>query len=320
MPHRRLVSRAGPAVNAQPACSVVIPSYCASATLRACLTALVLQDFSRPYEIIVVDSSPDDTPDIVRRDFPQAQLIHLPQQTDPSVARNLGAKQARAEVLAFIDADCVAAPDWLKRLCALLEQGYDAAGGAITNANGESLVSWAGYLCEFREFLPGGPARDVNNLTLGNAVYRRAAFADVGGFPVGCFPQEDQVFHDRLRQRGRRLGLDPQIVVAHFHRTDRDEFLQHQRRIGCVNAQVVNRLDLPGAFLARNPHLVRLTLPLLVAMRFTRTVRACGWVERALILRRPALTWLVWLGMWAWGQGFLEGTRRPSSPVVLAAD
>lgn len=307
-------------MSAPPICSIVIPSYCSSQTIHACLSTLMRQDFSQPFEIIVVDSSPDETPDLVRRDFPQAQLIQLSQQTDPAMARNVGAERACGEALAFIDSDCVAAPDWLRRLCALLDQGYVAAGGAIANANGETLVSWAGYVCEFREFLPGAAPRDVNNLTLGNAAYRRAAFFEVGGFPPGYFPQEDQVFHDRLHQRGARMRLDPRIVVAHHHRTDRAEFLRHQRRIGQANARVLSRLQQPGSGLARRPRLTALVLPALVALRFARTVRACWRVERALILRRPALAWLCWQGMWAWGWGFLAGARtpQPSASTVLA--
>lgn len=307
-------------MSAQLVCSVVIPSYRSAATIGACLTGLLRQDFSQPHEIIVVDSSPDDTPARVRRDFPQVQLIHLPQQTDPALARNLGVKRARGDLLAFIDADCLAPPDWLRRLCAILEQGYDGAGGAIANANAESLVSWASYICEFREFLPRGVTRGVRNLTLGNAAYRRTAFMAVGGFPFGYFPQEDQVFHHRFCRRGFRLRLDPQVVVAHFHRADRAAFLRHQHHIGRANAQVVNWLGLPGAFLAEQPRLARVTLPLLVAFRFTRTLRACWWVEHALISRRPALLWLIWQGMWAWGRGFLEGARGPLAPLALAVE
>jgi glycosyltransferase involved in cell wall biosynthesis len=296
---------------AHPVCSVIVPSFCSSRTIRACLTALMNQDISLPYEIIVVDSSPDDTPALVRHNFPLVQLVHLSQQTDPALARNIGARKAQGEVLAFIDADCVAAPDWLRCLCETLEQGYDAAGGVILNDNGETLVSWAGYMCEFREFLPGGASRSVDNLTLGNAAYWRSAFWAAGGFPAGCFPQEDQVFHHTFRRQGRRIRLDPRIRVSHTHRVERRAFLDHQRAIGQANARVMLSLGLPGAGLARRPWLAHLAMPALVLFRFMRTVHACWRVERALLLRRPALAWLCWLGMCWWGQGFLQvvGTR-----------
>jgi glycosyltransferase involved in cell wall biosynthesis len=291
----------------RPVCSVVIPSYRASGTIARCLSALLCQDFALPYEIIVVDSSPDQTPDLVRREFPTVHLIHLRQQTDPAAARNIGAEYAQAEMLAFIDADCVAPSDWLSRLYAALQAGYDAVGGAIANGNGDSLVSWAGYFCEFRDFLPGGPAHDATNLTLGNAVYRRVVLQAVGGFPAGYFPQEDQIFHACLCREGCRIRLEPRIVVTHFHRTKWREFMHHQRRIGRVNALVVRQLRLPGASLTDSPWRARMVLPLLVPFRFLRTVAACWRVERSLVLRQPILAALCLLGMVSWGQGFVDG-------------
>jgi GT2 family glycosyltransferase len=294
-----------------PICSIIIPAYRAATTIGVCLAALIDQDYGQPYEIIVVDSSPDETPALIARQFPEVQLIHLEQQTDPALARNIGAQRARGDYLLFIDADCIAAPDWIGRLVTTLEQGYDAVGGAICNGNGASLVSWAGYLCEFREFLPDGVARDVGNLTLGNVGYRRAIFEAAGGFPVGAFPQEDQVFHQTLRTLHARMRFEPQITVAHMHRTERGAFLTHQRQIGRANARVLRALDLPGAALVRRLWLARLTLPALVVLRFVRTLRACWHVERGLLRRRPALIWLCWLGMCWWGRGLLEGAATP---------
>jgi GT2 family glycosyltransferase len=301
-----------------PACSVIVPSYRSARTIAACLTALLAQEFSLRYEVIVVDSSPDETPELVRGHFPQVQLIHMAEQTDPARARNIGAEHAHGEVLAFIDSDCTAAPDWLARLYSVVMEGYDAVGGATANGNGETLVSWAGYMCEFREFLPGGLPSDVQNLSLNNAAYRRNFFEQAGGFPGGYFPQEDQVFHYPLARAGARICFDPGIVVSHIHRSERTGFLRHQRSIGRANAQVLAQLDLPGAAIARRPWLVPLALPALIVLRFMRTLAACWNIEHKIVLRRPMLAWLCLLGMCWWGVGFLEGAagQRAWSIIV----
>jgi glycosyltransferase involved in cell wall biosynthesis len=200
---------ARPSAESVPVCSVVIPSYRSAGTIRRCLEALRGQDFARPFEVIVVDSGDDDTAAIVGREFPEVQLLHLPQQTEAPLARNLGVERARADILAFVDSDCRAAPDWLRRLVETIEQGYDAVGGSVANGNPETLVSWAGYMCEFREFLPQGEAHDARDLTEGNVAYRRASFVAAGGFPAGCFPQEGQFLHRALRSLGARLRFDP---------------------------------------------------------------------------------------------------------------
>jgi glycosyltransferase involved in cell wall biosynthesis len=56
-------------MSGRPAVSVIIPSYRSAATIGRCLQALSVQDVA-PHEIIVVDSSDDETPDIVRRNHP----------------------------------------------------------------------------------------------------------------------------------------------------------------------------------------------------------------------------------------------------------
>jgi glycosyltransferase involved in cell wall biosynthesis len=116
----------------------VIPSYGSAGTI-VCLEALRGQDFARPFEVIVVDSGDDDTAAIVGREFPEVQLLHLPQQTEAPLARNLGVERARADILAFVDSDCRAAPDWLRRLVETIEQG-STVGGSVANGI-ETLVA-----------------------------------------------------------------------------------------------------------------------------------------------------------------------------------
>ncbi len=289
-----------------PICSIIVPSYKSATTIVACLVSLQQQDYSGMYEITVVDSSPDETPEIVRTHFSDVKLIHLPQQTDPALARNIGAHEAQGTYLMFMDSDCIAPSDWISKLANTLDEGYDAVGGAIGNCNPEADVSWAGYFSEFREFLPGGNARDALNLTLGNAAYRADIFRAVGGFPSGCFPQEDQVFHQALRQIGARIRLNPQVVVLHTHRNSRHAFLRHQRMIGRANARVLCQLRLSGSVIVERRWLACLALPALITVRFARTVLACLHVERGRVLR-PNILLLLWLGMCWWGLGLLEG-------------
>ena len=98
--------------------TVLIPAYNAASTIRNTLSSLLEQDLEEPYEIIVVDSSSDETPRIIAEEFPSVHLIHKDEQTDPGTARNLGVVQAKGEIIACIDADCIAPPDWLSRMMA----------------------------------------------------------------------------------------------------------------------------------------------------------------------------------------------------------
>ena len=285
--------------------SVVIPSFQSARTIDACLVAVLGQVNAGPFEVIVADSGDDETAALIARDYPAVRVLKSATRLDPALARNWGAREANGPVLAFIDSDCVPEPDWLARLCAALGNGAcDAVGGAIRNIDGASRAAWAGYFCEFREFLPGGPATGATNLTLGNAAYRRDLFQRVGGFPAGYFPQEDQVFHTRLVAIGARIVFDPSIVVAHAHRSTIGAFLTHQRRIGVANARAVSTLALEGAGIASRSWLAAALLPALATYRFARTFAACWKQERCLMIRRPSIAGLCWLGMFAWGIGF----------------
>jgi glycosyltransferase involved in cell wall biosynthesis len=285
--------------------SVIIPSFQSARTIDACLGGIFRQVSAGPFEVIVADSGTDQTAELIAQRYPAARVLKSEKRLDPALARNWGAHEARGPVLAFIDSDCAPGPDWLARLCSALENGsYDAVGGAIRNVEGANSASWAGYFCEFREFLPLGAPADATNLTLGNAAYRRAIFQQAGGFPGGYFPQEDQVFHNRLLAAGARILFDPSIVVRHVHRSTVSSFLAHQRRIGAANARVVRTLGLKGAGIASRRWLATALLPGLATYRFGRTIAACWRQEHCLVLRRPSIAGLCWLGMVAWGVGF----------------
>jgi len=285
--------------------SVIIPSFQSARTIDACLAAVFRQVDVGPFEVIVADSGTDETADLIARHHPSVRVLKSDTRLCAEAARNWGAREARGSILAFLDSDCVPEPDWLKRLCLTLERdACDGVGGAIRNVEGANLTSWAGYFCEFREFLPRGAACDATYLTPGNTAYRRGTFERAGGFPVGYFPLEDQVFYQRLRAAGARIRFDPSIVVSHVHRSTVGAFLGHQRRIGSANARVVTLLGLQGAGIASRRWLAAALLPALATYRLARTVAACWKQERCLMIRRPSIVGLCWLGMFAWGIGF----------------
>jgi GT2 family glycosyltransferase len=214
----------------------------------------------------------------------------------------------------FIDSDCVPERDWLQRLCHAIEDGRcDGVGGAIRPIDGSNSASWAGYFCEFREFMPGGLPTDATHLTPGNVAYRRDVFERAGGFPGGFFPLEDQVFYSRLHAAGARMRFDPSIVVTHAHRSEIGTFLAHQRKIGAADSLVARALERRGAWIAARPLVALTLLPALATYRFARTVAACWKHENHLLLRRPSVFGLCWVGMFAWGLGFARPVRREAA-------
>lgn len=291
--------------------TVLIPAYNAASTIRAALSSLLAQDFEEPYEIIVVDSSSDETPRIIAEEFPTVLMIHRDQQTDPGTARNLGIVQARGEIIACIDADCIAPSDWLERMVAAQRTGHEVVGGTIENGNPDSLIAWAGYLGEFREWLPVGRARLVEHVPTCNISYHRSIFTRFGGFPTMFYPQEDLLYHWRLAQHGVPIWFDPGIRVRHVHRSTWRAYSQHLRRIGRITARMLKLTDEEGVFLARSPVLALLAVPVLPLVKWLRTV-GVFMSQQPDVLRKHGLALVPLLaGLYVWAVGFVEGAWAP---------
>lgn len=289
--------------------SIVIPSYNAEGTIGDCLDSLAGQQAETAREVIVVDSSEDRTPAIVSGHHSAVRLVRRDRRTDAGTARSIGIAEASGDMVAFIDADCTAEPGWLAGIDIARREGHKAVGGAILCANPPGQpAAWAGYLAEFREFIPERPRSLVDHLPTANIAYHRSLLERFGPFPGEFYPQEDLVFNRRLREGGQRILFDPSIRVRHRHRPSMGGFLRHQRRIGRATAAVLRRFGGHGAFIARRPLLALLAAPLLPPLKFARTAAVFFRYRRRKALR-PALAWpLLALGLGWWYLGFFEGT------------
>ncbi|MBI5788102.1 MAG: glycosyltransferase [Candidatus Schekmanbacteria bacterium] len=290
-----------------PKLSIIIPSYNSAGTIADCLSSLLNQKTERQLEIIVVDSSQDQTPRIVRDKFPQVRLIHLGQKTDQGSARNIGTKTASGDILFFIDSDCIAPPDWIEQMLAGHSQGYSAVGGPIVNANPESLISYAGYLLEFNDLLPPKSGMEVNHLPSGNVSYRREILEKGGGFPAASgYYLEDLLFNNRLSQTGVKMWYDPKIPMAHVHRSTWRDFIRHQIVYGKSNVHLLRHTRMQGAFIARHPYLCLPLLPLLPIVKFCRVAwRFFSWSPKE-FFKHPLIFAILALGLLFWFYGFVR--------------
>ena len=96
--------------------SVIIPHLNQPDGLEACLSSLDAQSLPRElFETIVVDNGSATLPVEVVARHPNVRLLREA-RPGPGPARNTGAAATSSEILAFIDADCRADPDWLSNL------------------------------------------------------------------------------------------------------------------------------------------------------------------------------------------------------------
>lgn len=284
-----------------PLISIIIPSYNSEPFIARCLNALLSQKTDFSHEIIVVDSSKDNTPALIRDKYPGVELIHLDNQVYPGAGRNIGAKAAKGELLAFIDSDCVARPDWLNSIIKIFNKGFVIAGGTIENATPRSLIGTADYFMTFNEFLPGMPERSVTFLPTCNFICRKDVFEELGGFPPDWLAGEDFLFCYEA-SKTYKLLFTRSVLVKHINRKEFKKFLSHHSNFGKHGAMTRKKLRLPGTAFTKHPVMASL-LPL---ARFLRiSWRIIRWNQQCLpqyFLTSP----LIIMGICIWGYAFLK--------------
>ena len=210
--------------------SVVICAYTEKRwdDLEAAVESLRVQTHSPDEVILVIDHNPG-LAERVWREIPDITCVENHGRQGLSDARNSGLAAARGDVVAFLDDDAEAEPQWLS----LLAESY--ADPAVVAVGGFAEPDWAeGRPSWFpREFdwvvgctYRGMPetASPVRNLIGCNMSFRREIFDDLGGFtagigrlgtrPVGC---EETELCIRIAQRrpGSVILFDPRAVVHH---------------------------------------------------------------------------------------------------------
>jgi GT2 family glycosyltransferase len=206
-----------------PRISVVVPTYNRPEQLVGCLRALNAQDVNpADFEVIVVDDgSRFSLEEVVQRERTAAAIRLLRQENSgQATARNLGAREAYGEYLAFTDDDCRPAPNWLSALLARLQLNPGALiGGLIVNALSSNVYSATSqmlvdYLYESYTSPTGLPLFFTSN----NFAVARSIFLELGGFePVCRVSSEDREFCHRWHQSGLPSLFAPEGIVYHAH-------------------------------------------------------------------------------------------------------
>jgi GT2 family glycosyltransferase len=208
------------------AVSVIIPAYRSHATIAGCLTALHRQT-DRDFEVVVVDSSPDErTAEVVRGGFPEVIFERSAVRLLPHAARNRGVELAGGGLLIFTDPDVYADAGWL----AALRSAHRATGQPVVGAlacHGSGWLDTAIHICKFSKWLPGGSPRPIDMGPTAALLVRRETFDLLGGFSPD-YLLADALFSWEIRRRGALLWFEPGAVVEHHHHDDWRSFLRER--------------------------------------------------------------------------------------------
>jgi glycosyltransferase involved in cell wall biosynthesis len=203
---------------AAPRVSVVVPAYNSARELPDCLSALICSTPAALEVIVVDDASTDDTA-AVAAGF-GVTVVRLARNCGPGGARNAGGRTACGDILFFVDADVVVAPDAIERVVRTFEGEPDLAavfGSYDSRPRAPGVVSQYRNLLHHFVHQAGRP--EARTFWGACGAIRRSVFLSVGGFDAERYPQpsiEDIELGDRLRAAGHRLRLDRQLQGTHL--------------------------------------------------------------------------------------------------------
>lgn len=225
---------------APPDISIVVLSWNVRDLLRACLQSLPLDDPTT--ETIVVDAgSADGSAEMVRVEFPAAQVIASRENLGYSRGNNLGLARASGRYLFVLNPDTVVAPGSLAAMRAYMDAHpqvgvlgprLETPEGGLqptmrrfpTLATGFFESTWLQPLAPKRllrrylaEDLPANETHEVDWLVGAALFVRRAAYEQAGGLDEGFFMYSEELdWLRRMRAAGWRCVYLPEARVAHF--------------------------------------------------------------------------------------------------------
>lgn len=206
--------------------SVIIPHYNQEDHLQTCLSVLHAQrGVTADVEIIVVDNASRRMPEAICTAWPDVTLLSE-KTPGPGPARNTGAAAAKGNILAFIDADCYAHPDWLYHI----EQAFGLPDTQIIGGDVQ-----VGYVDpKHPTFLEPYEAiysfRNKDHIAegfsgTGNLATRPAVLRHVGPF-AGIGIAEDRDWGFRSKALGYRTDYIAPMIVYHPARKTFSELTQ----------------------------------------------------------------------------------------------
>lgn len=217
------------------AISVVVVTWNRRDLLRSCLQSLTRQNLNQPFEVVVVDNGSDDgSPEMVLQEYGKStrfrvQVIRNPENRGFCAANNQGFAASDTELVALLNNDAEAEPNWLEKLAGAFDGRPDVgmAASKILVYEDPRRIDKAGHL-----IYPDGQNRGRGSGELDEgqydrveeilwpdgcaAMYRRAMLDQIGGFDEDFFAYADDAeLGLRARIAGWKCLYIPDAVVRH---------------------------------------------------------------------------------------------------------
>jgi glycosyltransferase involved in cell wall biosynthesis len=248
----------------RPLISVIIPHYQDLRGLELCLARLDVQTYPREnFEIVVADNASPVGLRAVEGVVAGRARVVVCHEKGAGPNRNAAVAASHGEILAFIDSDCQAEPNWLAAGAAGLDR-FGLVGGRVTvlvedpaRMTGAEAFE-AVFAFDFKTYI-----NKLGFTGAGNMFCRRETFDRVGPFLNGV--SEDKEWSQRAVEKGVTLGYVEGAAVGHparrdwpelvnkWRRLNRETFLLNESRGGGRVRWIARSLAMPASAIVHTP-------------------------------------------------------------------
>lgn len=226
--------------------SIIIPVKNEAVLLERCLESLMKLDYPKEcFEIIIADGrSTDDTKKVARHYG--AKVVDNEKRIVVS-GRNQGYKEAKGEVVAFTDADCIFDSGWLRNSIKYFADDNVGGVGGVTfappdSSHFEKAIDFLFRLAEFFQTTAHrkdvSSVKEVKDIPGCNALYRREALSALMPVDESLLTAEDVWMNFCVRKSGYKLIQAPNVILWHYRRNSPEKFARQMYRFAIGRLQV----------------------------------------------------------------------------------
>jgi len=200
--------------------SVIICAKNADKTIEACLKSI---EENEPSEIILIDGNSSDA--TVQITSKHTDKIYSDEGKGLAYARQLGARKASSEYIAYVDSDVVLTLNCLQKMLEeLQEKGYTGIHAQVLSLSNENYWEWAEDQHVRMMFNRVGERKWIGNIA---AIFRRQSVIENPFDPFFIGAGEDKTLSLKLRKKGLKLGISS-AQIYHQHRTSARSFIKQR--------------------------------------------------------------------------------------------
>lgn len=211
----------------QPTVSVVIPNWFGKDVIEQCLKSLESQTH-KPTEIIIVENGhTDNSPELIKKNFPNVKIIQLEKNVGFAGGVNVGIKASSSDYIWLFNNDAIAKKDCLAQLVnTATTYKADITSSVILTDNGKKIDScgdiYTIYGMPYPEHrgLPVAsvPKKDkqIFSASGGASLYKTNLFSEIGLFDESFFAYyEDVDISMRAQLQKKSVWLSHNAIVSH---------------------------------------------------------------------------------------------------------